>query len=492
MSIQPRSHSLLSRTVFSIINPTVGKKRKPSKSHVKRESSPLNPNHQRRRKTITFAPAVNAVSSSAAPFTSKISARERDREEDEGLALWLGIWLLHRVKGEDHLLAPEDDLLTQTRLMIFPVLRSLKPASETIFLALHLLDRAFPKHISQADVRNSAHVSIITTRLFVLFLRPSSAWLDEIGVLGDNIRTEHMVYWMHLDKVLVHRSLIQTLHILDHDLNISQAAWSLRLHQFRAHVERYMQAYDPDIFDDVLNLVTDTERRYLRTSTSTLDPENPEMRSALLQEKQRARVMDFLTVDLPKKPCDLNCDNWPTTYPLEPFDHLDTNPDYLLVIPSSLSTVAMISVYDIPDDESLRDLKRLEFTMSQLLASGSDSVSKNLELEPPPTRIEGLPRELDSLPRDHPRLPFRGNSQNADKTRRVPSSPPLALSENKLPLPQQRRACSQPWLSPTMVAQLGHRPLKLNVITGGDTPTTMSPAVEDSFEWNEGRLLNDN
>jgi len=393
-------------------------------------------------------------------------------------------------------IAPKDDLLTQTRLMIFPVLRSLKPASETIFLALHLLDRAFPKHISQADVRNSAHVSIITTRLFVLFLRLSSAWLDEIGVLGDNIRTEHMcvyiplhrnllftfnirVYWMHLDKDLVHRSLIQTLHILDHDLNISQAAWSLRLHQFRAHVERYIQAYNSDIFDDVLNLVTDTERRYLRTSTSTLNPENPEMRSALLQEKQCARVMDFLTVDLPKKPCDLSCDNWPTTYPLELFDHLDTNPDYLLVIPSSLSTVAMISVYDIPDDESLRDLKKLEFTMSRLLASGSDSVSKNLELEPPPTRIEGLPRELDSPPRDHPRLPFRSNSENADRTRRVPSCP---LSENNLPLPQQRRACSQPWLSPTMVAQLGHRPLKLNVITGGDTPATMSPAVEDSFE----------
>ncbi|KAF5368000.1 hypothetical protein D9758_004396 [Tetrapyrgos nigripes] len=476
MSSQPRPRSFLrtGKSIFSVLHARGGA-HKVSTSPFKREASPLNPNRQKRRKTISFAPSSIDGSGSSptpttSPFSSTIEPRERQTEEDEALALWLSQYLVHEVHGEETDLASESDLLEQVKVMLLPILRCLKPVSEVVFFALHLLRRAFPRPIPEADVRFLNDAAIIMIRLFALFLRLSSAWLEEIGALRDEIRTAHLVYWMHLDKLLVHRSLIQTLHILDHDLTISQVAWSLQLEQFRSHIERYMQAYNSDLFSRVRNLVMDLERRYPYPSSGF---EDVNMHSQS-QNQPRKRVMDFLTMNLPKHRCDLTCVNWPTVYPLEP---VDPDAEGLVVIPSSLSAASIISVYDIPDDEALYDLKQLEKTMSTDHQSLPPTTTDGMALPSPHNDGDGLTKELTSPHHGsiRQRFSFRGSSRNSSDFPACDSSSSKsagspAADDTREPGPQPSR-----WLSPATIAQLGRRPLKLSFITGGRSPVS-SPA----------------
>jgi hypothetical protein len=105
MNSQSRPQSFLSRTgksIFSILN-AKGRAHDVSTSSLKREPSPLNPDRQKRRKTISFAPADGSLpepASTVSPFTSEISPRTRQVGEDEGLALWLSQYLFHKVHGE--------------------------------------------------------------------------------------------------------------------------------------------------------------------------------------------------------------------------------------------------------------------------------------------------------------------------------------------------------------------------------------------------------
>ncbi|THU76582.1 hypothetical protein K435DRAFT_974362 [Dendrothele bispora CBS 962.96] len=510
MSLRSQQSSLRSRSnFFSILNPSL-KGRKGSKSTSERHEpspSPLNPNRQPRRKTISFSPAVTETNNATtlSPFTSNISPRERVLEEDSGLGLWLGMYLAHKVEIKSQDKFKCYDIPGKTASTIVPVLQCLKPTSEVVFLSLHLLNRAFPRPIvligggtgiddpsEPAYVKSGEDVAIVITRLFVLFLRLASAWLDETGVLQDQIRTEHMVYWMHLDKVLVHRSLIQTLHILDHDLNVSPNTWLLQLDQFGKHIEKHKDTYHaPSLFDGVLNMVTDLKRRYpkpVSSATPTSKPtENMDTLSSVLQDRQRTRIMNFMMINLPAQGFEIT-DHWPASYPLD--SEVVHNLDYLCVIPSSLSTVTMISVYDIPNDDSLHDLEKLKITMSRLMGTTPDVSPKKGETRSEAARINGLPeessRETLSSKKDTGNSkayvhPPKGSIRHSSASHSLPSSKTSHVS--------QRRACSQPWLNPSMVAQLARRPLKLNFITGGDAPATpttpATPPLDDStgFKW---------
>ncbi|KAF9074105.1 hypothetical protein BDP27DRAFT_1444389 [Rhodocollybia butyracea] len=177
---------------------------------------------------ITYEPSDSRVLHSQLP-------RHRDISESRALATWLSLILLREKLGFKDPVTGFDEPAFNQQALTYRLTKSfqlLNPPTPAIFVALLYLHRCFPKSIPYVGNSDNERV-IALQRIFLLCMRLALVWYEDQSLHFD-FRRRRFKWHEHLDldKIAFQNADVHILHLLDHNLcisNISYSRWLLHL-----------------------------------------------------------------------------------------------------------------------------------------------------------------------------------------------------------------------------------------------------------------------